>query len=97
MKKKHSKIGDDSKYQGTIIGTIIGRGNDAGEIQVEGGPDASIRDWIANRSASLRPRNDEDDEDGQQEQLDADLLSPASSGLSSVGSRLGDEDDMDLS
>ncbi|KAL2212284.1 hypothetical protein CC79DRAFT_360437 [Sarocladium strictum] len=88
LKKKHSKTADDAKYQGTIIG----RGLDAGEVQVEGGPETSIHDWILKRTGT--PRRDEEEEERLR---DADAASPASSGLSSVGSRLGDDGDMDLS
>ncbi|OHF01266.1 bromodomain associated domain-containing protein [Colletotrichum orchidophilum] len=41
LKKKHSKTGEDSKYHGTIIG----KGNDVGEVQVEGGDLPSIHTW----------------------------------------------------
>ncbi|KAK0392472.1 hypothetical protein NLU13_1967 [Sarocladium strictum] len=90
LKKKHSKTGDDAKYQGTIIG----RGVDSGEVQVEGGSETSIDEWIAKRSGAPRI----DDKEGDARRLHgADASSPASSGLSSVGSRLGEDEEMDLS
>jgi len=49
LKKKHSKTGEDAKYHGTILG----RGHDAGEVQVEGGPETSISEWISKRRASV--------------------------------------------
>lgn len=92
LKKKHSKTADDAKYQGTIIG----RGLDGGEVQVEGGPETSIHEWIAKRSGAPRRDDDEDDEEARRLR-EMDASSPASSGLSSVGSRLGDDEEMDLS
>ncbi|KAK5990895.1 Transcription initiation factor TFIID subunit 3-like protein [Cladobotryum mycophilum] len=88
LKKKHSKTGDDAKYQGSIFG----RFNDVGEIQVEGGPITSIDEWISTRTPKWEPpppplENGEHTEDQDSR--------PPSSGLSSVGDRLGDED-MDL-
>ena len=84
LKMKHSKLGDDSKYTGTMIGRPL---DTVAEVQVEGGSVTSINEWIRLRS-HFPP---EDKGDGN------DASSPTvSSGLSSVGSRLGDED-MDLS
>ncbi|TDZ13167.1 Transcription initiation factor TFIID subunit 3 [Colletotrichum sidae] len=88
LKKKHSKTGEDSKYHGTILG----KGNDVGEVQVEGGDIPSIHMWRI-KMRGLPPAND------------ASATSPRvkeesrpSSALSSVGDRLGDDRDrMDLS
>ncbi|KAK1600545.1 bromodomain associated domain-containing protein [Colletotrichum navitas] len=89
LKKKHSKTGEDSKYHGTIIG----KGNDVGEVQVEGGDLPSIHTWRTkmqgplpgNALSAASPRIKEESR-------------PPSSGLSSVGDRLGDDrDGMDLS
>ncbi|KAF6837812.1 bromodomain associated protein [Colletotrichum musicola] len=87
LKKKHSKTGEDSKYHGTILG----KGNDAGEVQVEGGDVPSIRTWQDKMRGptggfpATSPRAKEESR-------------PPSSGLSSVGDRLGDDrDSMDLS
>ncbi|SPO00845.1 related to TAF(II) complex (TBP-associated protein complex) component [Cephalotrichum gorgonifer] len=42
LKKKHSKTGEDSKYHATILG----RGNDQGEVLIEGAEEVtSIRTW----------------------------------------------------
>ncbi|PPJ53563.1 hypothetical protein CBER1_00356 [Cercospora berteroae] len=41
LKKKHSKSGDDSRLQGTVLG----RTADEKEIVIEGGPYQHIRDW----------------------------------------------------
>ncbi|KZL79599.1 bromodomain associated domain-containing protein [Colletotrichum incanum] len=89
LKKKHSKTGEDSKYHGTIIG----KGNDVGEVQIEGGDLPSIHNWRTKMQGPLpgssplatSPRIKEESR-------------PPSSGLSSVGDRLGDDrDGMDLS
>ncbi|KAK1636586.1 bromodomain associated domain-containing protein [Colletotrichum phormii] len=89
LKKKHSKTGEDSKYHGTIIG----KGNDVGEVQVEGGDLPSIHTWRSKMQgpppgsapSATSPHIKEESR-------------PPSSGLSSVGDRLGDErDSMDLS
>ncbi|KFA66295.1 hypothetical protein S40285_01872 [Stachybotrys chlorohalonatus IBT 40285] len=75
LKKKHSKTGDDAKYHGTIIG----RGNDVGEVQVEGGRETSINEWILKQAGPVP--DEPDDADAQQDAQP----SPVSS-LSSVDS-----------
>jgi transcription initiation factor TFIID subunit 3 len=106
LKKKHSKTGDDAKWQGTIFGKYT----DGNEILVEGGPITSINEWISLRAPeSPSPRESqekEDDEAGEQQQQQQNGDKPeteemrraSSSGLSSVGDRLGDDgvEDMDL-
>ncbi|KAF5023599.1 hypothetical protein F66182_4357 [Fusarium sp. NRRL 66182] len=99
LKKKHSKTGDDAKYHGTILG----RGHDTGEIQVEGGPATSITEWISKRSlpaASPTPEGEEQENNNQLPQQQAlqqnGHASDDESGLSSVGDRI-DQDTMDMS
>ncbi|CAM1507069.1 Fc.00g067100.m01.CDS01 [Cosmosporella sp. VM-42] len=89
LKKKHSKTGEDTKYHGTILG----RSNDTGElqIQVEGGPETSIAEWISKRSG-MSPEPETEEEPQQQN----GHLSDDDSGLSSVGDRLDDEVEMEL-
>ena len=41
LKKKHSKTGDDTRLQGTVLG----RSADSKDLVVEGGPVQHIRDW----------------------------------------------------
>ena len=91
--KKHNRSNEDSKYQGTIFGKT----NDVGETQVlvEGGPEMSINEWIAKRS-NIHPANEMIFEESAGEDRvnglkGRDSRSP-SSGLSSVGDRLGDDD-----
>ncbi|KAF2756710.1 hypothetical protein EJ05DRAFT_74298 [Pseudovirgaria hyperparasitica] len=43
LKKKHSKTGEETRFQGTILGKPA----DEKPIKIEGGPIESIRDWIA--------------------------------------------------
>ncbi|KPM45457.1 hypothetical protein AK830_g1059 [Neonectria ditissima] len=97
LKKKHSKTGEDAKYHGTILG----REHDAGEVQVEGGPDTTIADWISKRSVTPQ------EQDQQQQQKEAEQNAPQQnghisdddddSGLSSVGDRLDGHEEMDMS
>jgi transcription initiation factor TFIID subunit 3 len=82
LKKKHNKTGEESKYHGTIIG----KGNDQGEVLVEGGEIENIEGW-RNRLIATAPPQDE--------QMSGEDSRPPSSGLSSVGDRL--DEDMDLS
>lgn len=42
LKKKHSKTGEESRYQGTVLGIPA----DDRSIRIEGGPPESINDWI---------------------------------------------------
>ncbi|KAL7815398.1 hypothetical protein V8C44DRAFT_324420 [Trichoderma aethiopicum] len=124
LKKKHSKTGDDAKWQGTIFG----KSTDGNEILVEGGPITSISEWISQRAPEPRhplresTTEEEQEQEPEQEQEEqqqetekekekekekdgdkpeattAPGRSP-SSGLSSVGDRLGGDaaEDMDLS
>ena len=89
LKKKHSKTGEDTKYHGTILG----RSNDIGElqIQVEGGPDTSIEEWISKRSGKA-PEPEPEEEPQQQN----GHLSDDDSGLSSVGDRLDNEMELEM-
>ncbi|KAG5979991.1 hypothetical protein E4U43_006795 [Claviceps pusilla] len=104
LKKKHSKTAEDSKYTGTVIGKPL---DTITEIQVEGGPVTSIDEWSQQQRELLRSANAAQQKhlngngygapgNGQERETSS---SPApSSGLSSVGSRLGEDDDeMDLS
>ncbi|KAL6873226.1 hypothetical protein J3F83DRAFT_732531 [Trichoderma novae-zelandiae] len=114
LKKKHSKTGDDAKWQGTIFG----KSTDGNEILVEGGPITSISEWISQRAPEPLPPQETteqeqeqeqelEQEQEQQEQTEKDGEKPEaagsgrspSSGLSSVGDRLGGDaaEDMDLS
>ncbi|KAL0938868.1 bromodomain associated protein [Colletotrichum truncatum] len=89
LKKKHSKTGEDSKYHGTILG----KGNDVGEVQVEGGDLPSIHTW----RAKMRGPSAAGAFSATSPQIKEESR-PPSSGLSSVGDRLGDDrDSMDLS
>lgn len=95
MKKRHNKTSDDAKFQGTILG----KPSEVGEIEIEiegGGGVKSISDWIALRSGPPPPGEGSPQVNGSGEQHSAS--SSPSSGLSSVGDRLdqNDDDDMDL-
>lgn len=93
LKKKHSQTGDGVKYQGTVLG----RDNDAGgEVQVEGGQDTSISNWITKRSGKLPALQEAPAEEGHP-QTNGHLSDDDDSNLSSVGDRLENEDEMDLS
>ncbi|KAF2232310.1 hypothetical protein EV356DRAFT_488877 [Viridothelium virens] len=41
LKKKHSKTGEESRYQGTVLGKIA----DDKPIKIEGGPAETLQDW----------------------------------------------------
>ncbi|KOS16938.1 Transcription initiation factor TFIID subunit 3 [Escovopsis weberi] len=126
LKKKHSKTGDDAKWQGTIFGRCH---DSTGEILVEGGLVTSIEEWIASRKPTMRPglanvpaidqdpgrhenggqgaeeddrngthsQNHDEDDGGDEngDKMDDGGSRQLSSGLSSVGDRIG-EDEMDL-
>ncbi|TWU77917.1 hypothetical protein ED733_005114 [Metarhizium rileyi] len=89
LKKKHAKTAEDSKFTGTVIGKPL---DTIAEIQVEGGPVTSINEWITQRSSLSAGAENTNGA------LNEERGSPTpSSGLSSVGSRFDDDDDMDLS
>ena len=50
LKKKHSKTGEESRYQGTVLGIPA----EVKPLIIEGGPFESIQDW----TASLRVINE---------------------------------------
>ncbi|KAK6842102.1 hypothetical protein PG990_005910 [Apiospora arundinis] len=76
LKKKHNKNDQESKY----TSTVLGKGNDHGDIQVEGGPVSSVKDWEQMmREAARRPREPTPDS------------RPPSSGLSSLA-----DDDVEM-
>ncbi|UNI20989.1 hypothetical protein JDV02_007024 [Purpureocillium takamizusanense] len=102
LKMKHSKAGEDSKWNGTLIGKPL---DAVADIQVEGGPIMSIDDWVMERSRAyftpppqIDDGDDNDDaghragQEGAQTNGHHHASSPsaASSGLSSVGDRLDD-------
>ncbi|CCE35341.1 related to TAF(II) complex (TBP-associated protein complex) component [Claviceps purpurea 20.1] len=111
LKKKHSKTAEESKYTGTVIGKPL---DTISEIQVEGGPVTSIDEWIQQRRALLASANAPqvnghghahmngckygNGNGVEMHRGEGSHSSTLSSGLSSVGSRLGDDgDEMDLS
>jgi len=85
--KKHSKAGEDSKYNGTLLG----KSNDHGDIAVEGGDVPSIRMWEEKLS-----KEREQSPPHIEPQSPSLSSRPPSSGLSSLGDREID-DEMDLS
>lgn len=57
LKKRHGKVGDDSRLQGTILGL---QGDDM-EVVVEGGPVQRLGDWrpkLEERSANVQAEGD---------------------------------------
>ncbi|KAG5979667.1 hypothetical protein E4U55_004901 [Claviceps digitariae] len=100
LKKKHSKTAEESKYTGTVIGKPL---DTISEIQVEGGPVTSIDEWIQQRQALRKHINININGNGHNatengHERESSSSPTLSSGLSSVGSRLGDDgDEMDLS
>jgi len=48
--KRHSKTGEDTKYNGTVLG----KGNDHGEVLIEGGECTSIQMWQEKRTQAHR-------------------------------------------
>ncbi|KAG5913436.1 hypothetical protein E4U42_001159, partial [Claviceps africana] len=91
---------EESKY----IGTVIGKPLDAiAEIHVEGGAVTSIDEWIQQRrllrlAAGQRQMNGSAQTAGRGQGRESCSSPTPSSGLSSVGSRLGEDgDEMDLS
>jgi transcription initiation factor TFIID subunit 3 len=51
LKKKHSKTGEESRYQGTVLG----KGADPKPVRVDGGALESIKQW----ESTLRRKNAE--------------------------------------
>ncbi|EFX03940.1 bromodomain associated protein [Grosmannia clavigera kw1407] len=93
LKKKHSKTGEDSKYSGTVLG----RGNEHGDVVVEGGEFPSILSWQEKRIQERQrppatPAPGEEGAEGEGGQG----RSP-SSGLSSVGDRSMEDMELEFS
>ncbi|KIW20931.1 hypothetical protein PV08_01510 [Exophiala spinifera] len=68
LKKKHSKTGEESRYQGTVLG----KDNELQSVAIVGGPAASLSEW-AQKSFSRREAFDP-----------KEAASPATSGISSA-------------
>ncbi|KAK3330160.1 hypothetical protein B0H66DRAFT_542915 [Apodospora peruviana] len=93
LKKKHSKNEDDSKY----VGTLLGKSNEHGDVQVEGGHYPSIFNWEERmRTAAQRVEDEAREKVNGDGAAGGDNSRPPSSGLSSLGDR-SIADDMDLS
>ena len=57
LRKKHSKTGEESRYQGTVLGKAA----DDRPIRIEGGPVESLQDWnryVRERSKTKSPERD---------------------------------------
>ena len=99
LKKKHNRSDQDSKY----AGTILGRGIEHGEVNVEGGNADNLQAWAKARlDAAVRPPDEPPRElqrpersggDGDPDPDDPDSR-PPSSGLSSLAD--ADVEMMDL-
>ncbi len=88
LKKKHSKTGEDSKYSGTVLG----KGNEHGDVVVEGGGElTSIQVW----QEKMRKEREQSPPTLAPSPSPETDSRPPSSGLSSLGDRSIDE--MDLS
>lgn len=88
LKKKHSKTGEESKYHSTILG----RGNDQGEVLIEGAEElTSIGTWERSVAGSASPPS------SPVVKVEGEAATPSST-LSSIPEGLQDpEVDMDLS
>ena len=88
LKKKHSKTGEDSKYHATILG----KGNDQGEVLIEGTEEfTSIQTWERSVAGSASPPS------SPEVKAEEEAATPSST-LSSVPEKLQDpEIEMDLS
>ncbi|KAK5681064.1 hypothetical protein LTS10_006824 [Elasticomyces elasticus] len=76
LKKKQSKVGDDSR----LMGTVLGKEAEAKEVLVEGGPVQRIRDW--------KPRPETDEVEGSV--VGEDERSETIKALSDSGTEPGD-------
>lgn len=77
LKKKHNKTGEDSRYQGTLLGKDADQQN----ITIVGGPIATIQEWGDQlRSRTVSPQLSSSD-------LSATNTSP----LTPVGDNFGDQ------
>ena len=57
LKKKHSKTGEESRYQGTVLGKAV----DDRLIRIEGGPAETLQDWNREVRARSKTRSPERD------------------------------------
>ncbi|KAI9657742.1 MAG: hypothetical protein M1821_002918 [Bathelium mastoideum] len=55
LKKKHSKTGEESRYQGTVLGKAA----DDRPIRIEGGPAETVQDWYRNVRERSRTKSPE--------------------------------------
>ena len=88
MKKKHNRSDQDSKY----AGTILGRGIEHGEVNVEGGNADSLQAWAkALLDAAVRPPDEPGELQRPERTGDEADSRPPSSGLSSLA-----DDDVEM-
>ncbi|OCT49365.1 Bromodomain associated DNA binding protein [Cladophialophora carrionii] len=71
LKKRHSKTGEESRYQGTVLG----KDTEPQSVAIVGGPAASIAEWTNQSLASVRSSG---------LRLGEDAATPATSGISSA-------------
>ncbi|EXJ88718.1 hypothetical protein A1O1_05650 [Capronia coronata CBS 617.96] len=72
MKKKHSRTGEESRFQGTILG----KETEVQSVVITGGPSASLAEWTQSWLSASKKNSTADDE----------ITSPATSGISSAPS-----------
>jgi len=72
LKKKHSKTGEESRYQGTVLGKEL----ELQTVTIVGGPAASIAEWTQNSLSRPQTSSPHDE--------DAAAATPATSGISSA-------------
>ena len=91
--KRHSKSGEDTKYNGTVLG----KGNDHGDVIIEGGDLTSIKMWQEKRiQAKAKAKELEREKLSLIQPMTMDFSRSPSSALSSLDDRTMD-DEMDLS
>lgn len=79
IKKKHSKTGEESRFQGTLLG----KDADLQQVTIVGGPASSMAEWtrlaLSRNTSSPRPHSHQ----ASQAHTD-EAATPASSGISSA-------------
>jgi transcription initiation factor TFIID subunit 3 len=96
LKKKHSKTGEESRYQGTVLGKMA----DDRSIKIEGGPVESIQDWASRlqqkskESMATKPLNGQ--VNGRIDPSAEDSSETLDNSLSSMLDEIADEMEIEL-
>ncbi|KAI9714049.1 MAG: hypothetical protein M1820_000779 [Bogoriella megaspora] len=82
LKKKHSKTGEEARFQGTVLGKPA----EDRHIKIEGGPAENLQDWNEQIRGSSKTRNPE------RAMVRGDMMEPTNENGATVDVEMGEDD-----